>query len=941
MVGTGNPLYTGNNLLQQILNSTETMIFWKDTQRRFVGVNQAFLNYYGFPDQSVLLGKTDEDMGWHSDPDPFANDEWRVLHEGIKTNLVHGKCMARGKERDILASKSPLYSGTEIVGLVGSFIDVTEHFQRLDEIERLHRRLDNVPGGIAVFKYYFDKIICISVNRHLTQMLGASPEDFLDKNLRQLAEVYMEPEERERYFKECPVLNKLAPSAEGTYRFRKGGTAEPVWLHITCQLVREPAGQEFIYCAYTNVDKLINYQNQLQENRRLAEKRYTYALNMLNEGKERNLVSKGRYNFTTNKVLEYRYYIDQAFRVEQATYDDAFDKMMELSYLPQDREVLLKTFSRENILHAFEQGETHLWVSYRRMLNGGEPMWISLTMQTYAVPGTNQVEGISYAYDITMDELRKSIVNNLDGLGYDEIGLVYKGSGFWRCYQYENERRRTSNLPDHQGDWQTEIDRYVREEVVPEQKEHVARELRLDSILEHLSRDRVYICTHSVRLDDGTIRQKQLQFFFLTSVRETIFYSMNDITRQFAHENAQIAKLAEAKLAADRANQSKSNFLSNMSHDIRTPLNGILGFTDLALKEEDEARKQTYLQKVKNSSMLLEELVNDTLELSRIESGKLTLKPELVDGRKLWESLVTALMPAAEMKDIRLETDFSKYPEEMIKVDQLQVKKILLNLISNAIKYTPNGGKVKVDVQALAAEEHGYTRRLIVEDNGIGMYPDFMARMYEPFTQEQRAEAKSVIGTGLGLSIVKRIVDLMQGRITAQSKPGQGTRFTVDLPIEHWDKKPVDLEQMQRDTLHHTEAVKALLEDKKVLLCEDNYLNTEIATLLLKDKKMSVDCAKNGREGVAKFAGSLPHYYDVVLMDIRMPDMDGYEATRAIRKLDREDAGTVPVIAMTANAFAEDIEEARQAGMDDYLTKPINPGILYETLAQQLSKKQL
>ena len=151
MVGTGNPLYTGNNLLQQILNSTETMIFWKDTQRRFVGVNQAFLNYYGFPDQSVLLGKTDEDMGWHSDPDPFANDEWRVLHEGIKTNLVHGKCMARGKERDILASKSPLYSGTEIVGLVGSFIDVTEHFQRLDEIERLHRRLDNVPGGSAVF----------------------------------------------------------------------------------------------------------------------------------------------------------------------------------------------------------------------------------------------------------------------------------------------------------------------------------------------------------------------------------------------------------------------------------------------------------------------------------------------------------------------------------------------------------------------------------------------------------------------------------------------------------------------------------------------------------------------------------------------------------------------------------------------------------------------
>jgi signal transduction histidine kinase/ActR/RegA family two-component response regulator len=430
---------------------------------------------------------------------------------------------------------------------------------------------------------------------------------------------------------------------------------------------------------------------------------------------------------------------------------------------------------------------------------------------------------------------------------------------------------------------------------------------------------------------------KRVNVEMLDATHQLFFIYRSDVTKIVAEQQEQLKKMTTAKLEADNANQYKSNFLSNMSHDLRTPLNGVLGFTELALAEQDETKRLAYLKKINVSGRLLLDLVNDTLELSRIESGKLVLKPEIVSGKEFWESLVTALLPAAETKGVHLEmADHADCQNEMLKLDPLQVKKVLLNLLSNAIKYTPAGGTVKVQVHALTADGNGYTRRIIVEDNGIGMTQEFMRHMYEPFSQELRVEAKNIVGTGLGLSIVKRIVDFMGGRITVQSKVNKGTRFTVDLPVEHWAKRPENAEQKQLEHERQEQEALAKLQDKNVLLCEDNLLNAEIAILLLKDKKMQVDWAHDGREGVEKFKNSLPGYYDLILMDVRMPNLDGYEATQAIRQLARPDAKTVPVIAMTANAFEEDVQEAVRAGMNAYTTKPINPVVFFSTLAKAL-----
>jgi len=920
-------------LLQQILNSTSTTIFWKDTERRFLGVNQAFLDYYGFPSQEVLLGKTDEEVGWHSDPDPFKNDEWRVIHEGISTHLVHGKCMAKGEERDILASKSPLYENGKIVGLVGSFIDVTNYFRQQDEISRLNRKLNGIPGGIAIYKRYFGKLQCVSANACLADMLGTQLDALNDKSMEELMREYMEVGESERFFRECPVLNGKNRRAEGTYLFHNKKKDVPLWLHLTCQLVRELNDEEFIYCVYSNVDKLIQYRGELNENRQRAERLYARALSLLGEGEEQNIVARGHYNLTKNRVLDYKTFIDKAYQIGPTTsYDEAFAGMMKLSYLPSDQEALLRTLNRTNVLQAFEQGETHLVVTYRRLLRKSEPMWISLALQTFQDPKTGDVEGVSYARDVTENTLRKAVVDNLSVLGLDEIGFIYKNSDFWRCYQYPNKQQRDIVLKSNKGDWQSEVVRYVKEEVAAEQRDQIQKILSLPNILKELEKQRVYTVTNTSRMKDGSSRQKLMQFFYLGSAKEIIFYSMNDITQQFSKENAQISDLAIAKLQADKANEAKSAFLSSMSHDLRTPLNGIIGYTALAVQEQDAAKKQDFLHKIQISGNLLLDMVNDTLDLSRIESGKLVLNPEAVDGKRYWEEIVTAMEPSATVKNIKLVRDTSKWPEQIIMVDRVQVKKILLNIISNAIKYTPKGGKVWVNVEALEPSVGGYTRRLTVEDTGIGMSKEFMERMFEPFSQEHRSELPNVTGTGLGLSIVKKVVDFMGGKIAVKSELHKGTKFVVDLPLRAWDKTG----NVEKHEAARTKAVNATLANHRILLFEDNYLNAEIAQLLLKNKKIDVELARDGREGLAKFSASAPGYYDLILMDIQMPVLDGLQATKAIRKLARPDAQAIPILAMSADAFEETIQAAKQAGMNGYVTKPIVPATLYQTIYEHL-----
>lgn len=381
-----------------------------------------------------------------------------------------------------------------------------------------------------------------------------------------------------------------------------------------------------------------------------------------------------------------------------------------------------------------------------------------------------------------------------------------------------------------------------------------------------------------------------------------------------------------------RESEAKSQFLSRVSHDMRTPMNGILGITYLAKQRTTVKELQEDMEQIELSGKMLLNLINDTLDIGKIESGKLALHPSVCDEEKIFDTVLRIVTPSIEEKKLHFSFQKKNVHWTSLYADAQRMQQIFLNLLTNAIKFTPMGGNVSLILECLWENEHTVCDRFTVKDNGIGMSKEFQTHLFDAFAQENKINTDSTVGTGLGLSIVKSIVTLMGGTIEVLSEENVGTEviITLELPIAAQETEghpalPVDY---------------SVLKKKRVLLCEDHDLNAKIATKLLTHVGMSVERAENGKLALALFEHSAPGYYDAILMDIRMPIMGGYEATAKLRALQRADAKQIPIIALSANAFSEDIQKSKSVGMDEHLSKPIDPDTLYESLAALLTERK-
>ena len=426
-----------------------------------------------------------------------------------------------------------------------------------------------------------------------------------------------------------------------------------------------------------------------------------------------------------------------------------------------------------------------------------------------------------------------------------------------------------------------------------------------------------------------TVKQQALVFLVAVSIAvltTAICYLMLHRKQREKLYTEEIRKSAEK---ARKANEAKTRFLFNMSHDIRTPMNAIVGFSGLLEKSlHDEKKSLGYIKKIRVSSDILLTIINQVLEVARIESGKITLNPESVNIREMVEAMNTVFESSLTKKSLEYQCSLNVVHDQIL-CDKTKMEEIILNVVSNSIKYTNPHGKITVSIDELDSEdEKNANYKVVVEDNGIGMSQDYLPHIFEEFSREHTSTETRVAGTGLGLPIVKSLVDRMGGTIEVESEEGKGTRFIMKFSF------PVSLEnQVREKEKQNIPDITEKLEGKRILLAEDNELNAEIAETVLEETGIKVKHVEDGIQCIEELKKMPEKYYDVILMDVQMPNMDGYTATQRIRDLD-DSRAEIPIIAMTANAYDEDRRKAQEAGMDGFLAKPLDVDEMMRLLAQ-------
>ncbi|MBP5151592.1 MAG: response regulator [Lachnospiraceae bacterium] len=557
-------------------------------------------------------------------------------------------------------------------------------------------------------------------------------------------------------------------------------------------------------------------------------------------------------------------------------------------------------------------------------LKNGEKMWVDMELVVKNHPITGEVMATLLIEDVTeerilMGVLTKIVEKNCDAdisfeVNSDYTLFIMTGSG----KELNIERREAY----------PEIIKGFAERVLPEGKAKFLEEAEISNVLTQLERNGVYEIYVSEVAEDGSILRKRLQHSFLDPQHRFINVIMQDITEVIAREESINAELEKALVDKDRAMRAQKEFLTRVSHEIRTPMNAILGLSSLL---ETDFDKQDLLikeiQQIRYSGQFLLSLVNDVLDMSKLEQGKFELQPEEVSVGVLADSVEMMIAPMCKKKGVNFSAKLMIPSAVRLRTDKLRLAQIFVNLLSNAVKYTPAGGNVRF-LGTVAKETATHLSCVFkISDDGIGMSKEFQEHLFEPFSQESRVVNTELGGTGLGLSITKGIVDAFGGKIEVDSKQGVGSEFTVTLDIE----KAKALSPKPKETAEGD------ISGLRILVVEDNEINRDIAVTLLEKKNAVVDTAENGEEAVDKFMASEEGFYDGILMDIRMPVMDGETAGRLIRKSGRSDAKTVAVIAMSANH--PDAVEERESIFDAYLTKPVNPSLMYSTIYEMTEKK--
>ena len=529
-------------------------------------------------------------------------------------------------------------------------------------------------------------------------------------------------------------------------------------------------------------------------------------------------------------------------------------------------------------------------------------------------------------------ELQREIIEGL-GKEYFSVLLLELDSGQIFSYREvgENGKRIADFCRKYGNQWCELLPAYADEIVTDESRENFLDQLSLDALC---SKQDDFSMTYEFKTGDRIIyHQTRIAYVYKKDRSRVAVIGTRNIDDLIKKERMQEAKLKEAYIVAENANKAKTDFLNNMSHDIRTPMNVILGYNELMKQYLTDPILVDYQNKIEQSGKLLLSIINNVLDMARIESGKMVVEERAEAIGLVVEEIENVFESSAQEKNIVFTTSVDVDHTHVL-WDGFKVREILMNLVGNAFKYTPEGGHIAIDVKELDCERSGYVRiQTQIKDTDIGMSEDYLPTLFDSFSREYNTTIGKVSGTGLGMAIVKNLVDMMDGEICVKSKLGEGTCFTLTFEHKIADADSIEWNQ-ELDVLDE----KSILEGKRVLLAEDNELNAEIAMAILEQSGLVLDRVEDGLACVNRLSEVDADLYDLILMDIQMPNMNGYEATRRIRQFENVKKASIPILAMTANAFEEDKKMAMEAGMNGHISKPIDVNVLEKQIINIFKK---
>ena len=825
--------------------------------------------------------------------------------------------------------------------LVFANLIIEVHFKNQQkEFLRVQRRDALVSGltedyeGVFIVDVDHDTIKSVRVSEAYKKIFAYTEcEKNYSKRMLEAAGQYMLDEDREENYNKFRLENVWQKLQENmsfalSYRIMSINNEE---LYYRAKFVRlqDKDARRFLL-GFRNVDSEMRSELELEKLREeKAIREQTSMLQSIIEAMTSEYVMLATLNLDTGDMDKYRIsdrykaYMNFEHTVKEYSTLVVFfaDRFVEKDY----REAFIREMNADTIVECLQERDIY---SIRFKLVDVE-RWYEVNMAQYdeinrtVVIGARNIDEVVKA-EQHREELAKELedarqLQFIAGLtqDFDCVSYIDVENDFFETF-YRTSPVFYNRIPDCAKGvgFRIRIKAYSDIFVVPEDREKFLQEVDTDNLVEKLSDKNVYFLNFKISVDD-VIRYYQIKFI------------ANRVDDEMKEELKRQEILENARQVAEEGNRAKTLFLFNMSHDIRTPMNAIMGFTNIALKNIDNRdRAIDALNKTQESSKVLLDLINQILDMSRIESGKVVLAEDKADMYNFGKDVLPMLEELARDKDIDFRYNINYIKDEYVTLDRTRINEVLVNIIGNAIKYTQNGGEVTTNVRQLEYDKEDYgLYEIEVSDNGFGMSKEFLGHMFENFSREESASKSGIQGTGLGLPLCKKIIDLMNGTIEVESEENVGSTFTITLPFEKIGKDSIRDDEFATDVEYD-------FEGKRILLVEDNELNREIAIDILREDGFEVEEARDGREAIDMVKRYGEEYYDYILMDIRMPVMDGYEATKYIRGFCSK--RHIPIIALSANAFEEDRAKSIKVGMDDHVAKPIEIDKLKKTLARFL-----